>query len=99
MPSGKWRDSPGGFPYGWDLYERPNAFGLLIASNSYKNELVAEIGMTRGGDGGDAACGGASQFINWLRFATAYFEEKSCRFDPAKPVIGFTVGRRVLALH
>jgi hypothetical protein len=99
LPTGGYGDSPGGFPYGWDLTGEPNAFGIMIAFNSYKNELVAEIGMTRGGDGGEAACGGASQFIKWLRYATAYFEERSCRFDPAQPIaIGFTVGRRVLAL-
>ncbi len=97
--AGGYGDSPGGFPYDWDPTGEPNAFGIVIGFNSYKNELVAQIGTTRGGDGGDAACGGASQFIQWLRYATAYFEERSCRFDPAKPIaIGFTVGRRVLAL-
>jgi hypothetical protein len=95
----RYGDSPGGFPYDWDITGEPNAFGIVIAYDSYKNELVAEIGMTRGGDGGNAACGGASQFIKWLRYATAYFEERSCRFDPTKPIaIGYTIGRRVLAL-
>ena len=99
LPTGGYGDSPGGFPYDWDLYSQPNAFGILIATNSYKNELVAEIGTTRGGDGGSSACGGAAAFITWLRYATAYFEESSCTHDPAKPItIGYTIGRRVLAL-
>ena len=91
--------SPGGFPFEWDLYAQPNAFGLMIAFDSSQNELVAEIGMTRGGDGGNSGCGGAGDFIQWLRKATAYFEEEFCLSDPAKPIItGYTVGRRVLAL-
>jgi hypothetical protein len=92
-------DSPGGFPYDWDLYSQPNAFGIVIATDSYKDELVAEIGTTRGGDGGNSACGGAAAFITWLRYATAYFEGSSCTHDPAKPITtGYTIGRRVLAL-
>jgi hypothetical protein len=85
--------------YGWDLPGQPNAFGILIAFNAYKYELVAEIGTTRGGDGGNSCCGGAEAFITWLRYATAYFEESSCRRDPAKPITtGYAVGRRVLDL-
>jgi hypothetical protein len=99
LPTGGYGDSPGGFPYGWDLPGQPNAFGILIAFDSYKDELVAEIGTTRGGDGGSAACGGASEFIKWMRYATAYFEEAYCRHDAAMPIAtGFTIGRRVLAL-
>lgn len=95
----RYGDSPGGFPYGWDITGEPNAFGIVIAYNSYKNELVAEIGMTRGGDGGCAACGGEAQLIKWLRYATAYFEEEFCTYDPAEPItVGYTIGRRVLAL-
>jgi hypothetical protein len=99
LPRGRYGHSPGGFPYNWDLYSQPNAFALWIATDSYKNELVAEIGTTRGGDGGNSACGGATAFITWLRYATAYFEESSCTHEPAKPITtGHTIGRRVLAL-
>jgi uncharacterized protein (DUF1697 family) len=62
------------------------AFGLLIASNPYNCELVAEIGVTRGGDGGCTICGGAGFFIGWLTLATAYFEEHSCKHNPTEPV-------------
>lgn len=84
----------------WDYHCRPNAFGLLIASDPYKYELVAEIGMTRGGDGGVAVCGGVGFFIAWLTLATGYFEEHSCRRNPAAPIAqGYTIGRRVLELR
>jgi hypothetical protein len=88
-----------GFTPDWDLHRRPNAFGLLIASDPYKLELTAEIGITRGGDGGMMICGGAGFFMAWLALATAYFEEHSCKQDPAEPVYAEnTVGRRVLGL-
>jgi hypothetical protein len=87
------------YPYDWDLYLQPNPFGISIATDCAKFELVAEIGTTRGGDGGDSGHGGAGAFITWLRYATAYFEESYCRHDSAKPITtGFTIGRRVLAL-
>jgi hypothetical protein len=78
---------------------RPSAFGAIIAADSYRFELVAEPGVSRGGDGGSIACGGAGFFLGWLNLATAYFEEHSCRHDPAEPIhVGYTVGRRVLPL-
>ena len=43
---------PEGFIADWDYHRQPNAFGLFIASDPYKYELMAEIGTTRGGDGG-----------------------------------------------
>jgi hypothetical protein len=89
-----------GFASDWDYHRQPNAFGLLIASDPYKYELVAEIGTTRGGDGGCTICGGAGFFIGWLTLATAYFEEQSCKHDPTKPISPeYTVGRRVLELR
>jgi hypothetical protein len=91
---------PEGFAPDWDLHRRPNAFGLSIAFDPYKCELVAEIGTTRGGDGGCTICGGAGFFIGWLTLATAYFEEHACKRDPTQPVShGYTVGRRVLELR
>ena len=37
---------------------KPDAFGIVNASNSCNEELIAEVGRTRGGDGGEAAGGG-----------------------------------------
>lgn len=89
-----------GFTPDWDHHRRPNAFGLHIAWDPYKYELTAEIGTTRGGDGGGTICGGMGFFVGWLTLATAYFEEHTCRHDPAKPIpAGYTIGRRVLDLR
>jgi hypothetical protein len=84
----------------WNAHRQPNAFGLLIASNPYHYELTAEIGTTRGGDGGGMLCGGAGFFVGWLTLATAYFEEHACKHDPLEPIPqGYTFGRRVLDLR
>ena len=83
----------------WDLHLRPNAFGLHIAYNPYHMELVAEVGTTRGGDGGNTICGGAGFFVGWLTLATAYFEREVCRHDPNETLMeGYCIGRRVLEL-
>lgn len=100
LSAGKLERPPEGFASDWDYHRQPNGFGLLIASDPYKNELVAEFGITRGGDGGCTICGGAGFFIGWLTLATAYFEEHSCKHDPTESVShGYTVGRRVLELR
>jgi hypothetical protein len=83
----------------WDLHLRPNMFGLHIAYNPYHMELVAEVGTTRGGDGGNAMCGGAGFLVGWLTLATAYFERETCRHDPKAILMeGYYIGRRVLDL-
>ena len=100
LSTGKLKRPAEGFASDWDYHRRPNGFGLFIASDPYKYELMAEVGVTRGGDGGCTICGGAGFFIGWLTLATAYFEEHSCKHDPAEPVShGYTVGRRVLELR
>lgn len=84
----------------WTSHWQPSACGLLIASDPYKCELVAEIGMTSGGDGGMMVCGGVGFFMGWLTLATAYFEDDSCKHDPAESILpGYTIGRRVLELR
>jgi hypothetical protein len=89
-----------GFSSDWKTHRQPNAFGLLIASNPYHYELTAEIGTTRGGDGGGMICGGVGFFVGWLTLATAYFEEHACKQDPTEPIAyGYTFGRRVLDLR
>jgi hypothetical protein len=93
-------ESFAGFAPNWDLHLKPNAFGISIAMNPYHNELTAEIGITRGGDGGCTLCGGYGFFVGWLTLATAYFEEHYCKLDPLEPVpVGYTVGRRVFELR
>lgn len=83
----------------WTQHRRPSILGVLIASNPYMLELVAESGITRGGDGGSAICGGAGFFDGWLPLATAYFAKHACKRDPLKPISnGYTFGRRVIEL-
>ncbi len=89
-----------GFKPDWELHRDPNAFGVLIASDPYKCELVKEPDMIRGGDGGVTSCGGAGFFLGWLTLATAYFDPQVCRRDPNEPIwVGYTFGRRVLPLE
>jgi hypothetical protein len=98
--AGKLEPPTAGFAPDWESHRQPNAFGLMIASDPYKNELVAELGITRGGDGGCNICGGTGFFMGWLTLATAYFEEHTCRHNPAEPIFpGHTFGRRVLGLR
>lgn len=40
------------------LLNRPNMFGLFIAYDSYKNEIIDNMSYTKGGDGGCSLCGG-----------------------------------------
>lgn len=83
----------------WDHHRRPNAFGILIASDPYKYELTSDPEITRGGDGGCNICGGMGYFIGWLPLATAYFDPHACKHKPrAKISVGYTIGRRVLEL-
>jgi len=84
----------------WNAHIEANTLGLQIASNPYDCELTAEIGVTRGGDGGGMICGGAGFYIGWLTLATAYFEDHACRHDPNDQIFSrYTVGRRVLELR
>jgi hypothetical protein len=100
LSGGKLKPPAGGFTANWDLHRRPNAFGIVIASDPYKFELVAEPTITRGGDGGCTICGGAGFLVGWLTLATAYFEDHYCKRKAKEPVdSGYTVGRRVLPLE
>jgi hypothetical protein len=100
LSAGKLEPAAKEFTRDWDLHVRQNALGVFIASNPYHCELVAESGITRGGDGGCAICGGYGFFMGWLPLATAYFEEQFCKFDPTEPVsVGYIIGRRVFDLR
>jgi hypothetical protein len=60
---------------------QPNAFGLTIAHNPYEWEYITEPRQMRGGDGGDALCGGHGNLASWLGCAPAFlwsmFDEDS----------------------
>jgi hypothetical protein len=91
-------DTDPGLP-AWTLHREPNAFGIHVAEDPYKRELISDPRFFRGGDGGCIACGGGGFFLVWLTLATACFEPEAHQRDPAEPVLdGYTIGRRVLPL-
>jgi Sulfatase-modifying factor enzyme 1 len=59
-------------PSGWDLHTRPNLFGLRIADDPYRWDLLADDPWRLGGDGGTATCGGHGFFLGWLPLASAF---------------------------
>lgn len=65
------------------LLEQPNMFGLFIAYNSYKNEIIDDENYSKGGDGGCSLCGGDGA-IQILPCYTAFYRERtgmSCRLS------------------
>ena len=59
-------------PAKWNLHQRPNLFGLRIADDPYRSDLVSDGPLALGGDGGCNICGGAGFFLGWLPLATAF---------------------------
>lgn len=55
----------------YDL-EQPNEFGLHIAYDPYKYEVVDGACFLKGGDGGSLICGGTGMAIGYLPTATYY---------------------------
>jgi hypothetical protein len=79
------------------LHVAPNAWGLRIAEDPYRTELVAEPDMLRGGDGGEAVCGDYGTFLSWLPLASAYADAELSRRLLTDDVTGHWY-RRVLAV-
>ncbi|MEV4755531.1 hypothetical protein AB0J86_10510 [Micromonospora sp. NPDC049559] len=67
-------DSPPDDPYSSATgpHRLPNAFGLEIGQDPYRDERTADPEVVCGGDGGGMLCGGAGGFLSWLTLATAY---------------------------
>lgn len=59
-------------PPGWTLHSQLNLFGLRIAMDPYRRDLVSDDPWRLGGDGGVAICGGHGMFLGWLPLATAF---------------------------
>lgn len=79
-------------------YNKPNAFGLNIAQDSWMLEFCVETEVVRGGDGGTAVSSEAMPIISqWLPLASAYYMEQTnslLRFMRHRPLL-----RRVLRLN
>lgn len=59
------------------ILEQPNALGLFMAYNSYKNEIIDNTAYTKGGDGGCSLCGGDGA-IYVLPCYTAFYRNPMC---------------------
>ena len=59
-------------PAKWTWHARPNLFGLTIANDPYRSDLVSDGPLALGGDGGCNICGGAGFFLGWLPLASAF---------------------------
>lgn len=59
-------------PAKWTWHLRPNLFGLRIANDPYRSDLVSDGPLALGGDGGCNICGGAGFFLGWLPLASAF---------------------------
>lgn len=85
-------------PYSLEL---PNQFGLKIAYDPYKYEVVNSECFLKGGDGGGNLCGGSGMILGYLPVAT-YFRSEYVIEDPLdyKSDIGgdYTIYRRLKRL-
>jgi hypothetical protein len=89
-------------PPDWDLHERPNLFGLRIASNPYQRDLVADEPWALGGDGGCYICGGTGSFLAWFPLATAFrdsYQQVSLRPDESNVANEYHRLRRVIPVE
>ena len=57
----------------YDL-EEPNFFGLSIAYDPYKMEIIDNKSFSKGGDGGCNVCGGFGEFLGYLS-CSSYFNQ------------------------
>ena len=58
----------------YDL-EEPNFFGLCIAYDPYKMEIIDNKSFSKGGDGGCNICGGYGDFLGYLPCSPYYTQE------------------------
>ncbi len=62
------------------VVNQSNMFGLFIAYNSYKNEIIDNILYTKGGDGGCSLCGGDGP-IYVLPCYSAFYRDLNGNYD------------------
>ena len=66
----------------WDLHLQSNLFGLGIAGDPYRPDLVSDGPLALGGDGGCRICGGMGFFLGWLPLATAFRDPWGMKIRP-----------------
>ncbi|MFD2330848.1 hypothetical protein ACFSR7_16470 [Cohnella sp. GCM10020058] len=88
-----------GEPYDLEL---PNEFGLCIAYDPYKYEVVDGAAFLKGGDGGSLICGGTGMAIGYLPTATYYRQSymgEAAEADYKADIGGdYTLYRRIVRL-
>lgn len=81
----------------YDL-EEPNFFGLSIAYDPYKIEIIADKSLCKGGDGGCNICGGCGDFLGYLP-CSPYYNQEAIDYDEEELDGDFYFYRRVLRIE
>lgn len=81
----------------YDL-EEPNFFGLSIAYDPYKIEIIADKSLYKGGDGGCNICGGCGDFLGYLP-CSPYYNQEAIDYDEEELDGDFYFYRRVLRIE
>ncbi|MFU1796274.1 hypothetical protein ACM1RC_20620 [Paenibacillus azoreducens] len=83
-----------------NILEKPNMFGLSIAYDPYKYEMVNAPCQVKGGDGGAALCGGEPLFYTMLPLSTYWREPRTdMALEDEDLANGFYFYRRVLVIE
>lgn len=81
----------------YDL-EEPNFFGLSIAYDPYKMEIIEANELTfKGGDGGCNVCGGSGEFLGYLS-CSPYYNQKAIDYDEEELDGDFNFYRRIIRI-
>ena len=82
----------------YDL-EEPNFFGLSIAYDPYKMEIIEANELTfKGGDGGCNVCGGFGEFLGYLP-CSPYYNQKTINYDEEELDGDFNFYRRIVRIE
>ena len=81
----------------YDL-EEPNFFGLYIAYDPYKIEIIDNKSLCKGGDGGCNICGGCGDFLGYLP-CSPYYNQEAIDYDEEELDGDFYFYRRVLRIE
>ena len=82
----------------YDL-EEPNFFGLSIAYDPYKMEIIEANELTfKGGDGGCNVCGGFGEFLGYLP-CSPYYNQKTIDYDEEELDGDFNFYRRIVRIE
>ena len=81
----------------YDL-EEPNFFGLSIAYDPYKIEIIDNKSFSKGGDGGCNICGGSGEFLGYLP-CSPYYNQEAIDYDEEELNGDFNFYRRIVRIE